>query len=146
MGFLEYQRRSKGKSMHLQTNRILLVEDDEGIQELLSEFLRDEGFSCDVASNGQIATEKLLMNSYDLLITDFRMPKMNGVELITWCRTNRYHFPVIFITATASLMPEEDIAVNDYCAILIHKPLPLQLLLNTIKYSLQGEQIFENLA
>ena len=62
--------------MHLQTNRILLVEDDEGIQELLSEFLRDEGFSCDVASNGQIATEKLLMNSYDLLITDFRMPKM----------------------------------------------------------------------
>ena len=132
--------------MHLQTYRILLVEDDEGIQELLSEFLRDEGFHCDVASNGQIATEKLLMNSYDLLITDFRMPKMNGVELMKWCRHHNYQFPVIFITATASLMPEENIAVNDCCATLIHKPLSLQHLLNTVDYSLKREQVTENLA
>jgi two-component system response regulator HydG len=83
-GILEYQRRSIGKSIDLQTSRILLVEDDEGLQELLSDFLRDEGFSCDVDSNGQIAKEKLLTNSYDLLIIDFRMPKMNGVELISW--------------------------------------------------------------
>lgn len=132
--------------MHLDKNRILLVEDDEGIQELLSEFLQEEGFVCDVASNGQLATEKLLMNTYDLLITDFRMPKMNGVELIQWCRTHEYHFPVIFITATASLLPEENIAISDCCATLIHKPLSLQHLLNTIEFSLKREHVTQCLA
>lgn len=132
--------------MQLQNNRILLVEDDEGIQELLSEFLCNEGYNCDVASNGQIATEKLLMNTYHLLITDFRMPTMNGVELIQWCRNHNYQFPVIFITATASLLPEENVVISDCFATLIHKPLSLQHLLNTIESSLKREHVTAYLA
>jgi DNA-binding response OmpR family regulator len=132
--------------MQQDNNRILLVEDDEGIQELLSEFLQEEGFVCDVADNGQIATEKLQLNTYDLLITDFRMPKMNGVELLQWCRLHQYHFPVIFITATASLLPEENIAISYCCATLIHKPLSLQHLLNTIEMSLKRTHITQCLA
>lgn len=121
--------------------RILLVEDDESLRELFAEFLRDEGFNCDTAENGLIATERLQVTNYDMLVSDFRMSKMNGLELINWCREHNFHFPVLLITATTNFLPHEIEALNRCRANLLPKPVSLERLLETLKMSLFPEQI-----
>jgi CheY-like chemotaxis protein len=59
------------------------------------------------------AIEKLSKEAFDLLISDFRMLRMSGFELLRWCREHDFHFPVIFVTANKVLFPEERIALDD---------------------------------
>ncbi len=62
-------------------NRVLLVEDDENIQQLLSIYIRRTGASLDVASDGVHAIELLRATSYDLIFLDIMLPRMNGFEV-----------------------------------------------------------------
>ena len=57
---------------------ILLVDDEPAILELLREILDTEGYNIDTADNGAVALEKVLERDFDLIITDFRMPKLSG--------------------------------------------------------------------
>jgi CheY-like chemotaxis protein len=102
--------------------KILVVEDEPVLNELLCELLHEAGYETRHAYNGVEASELLQKEEFDLLMSDFQMPKMNGVELLRWCRERDIHFPVIFITANVELLPEEDLALNDCCAAVIHKP------------------------
>lgn len=115
--------------------RILVAEDDASIREILLEILEGEGFTAVGAIDGQDASEKIQLAPFDLLISDFRMPRMNGAELLQWCRTNGFHLPVIFITANRDLFPEEKLSLTDCCAALIQKPLDIDHLLVAIKDS-----------
>jgi DNA-binding response OmpR family regulator len=92
-----------------------------------------EGYEVKVAVNGIDAQCTLSTDStFDLLITDFRMPKMNGAELLTWCRNSKIHFPVIFMSANLVLLPKEKIALADCCADILPKPFSLEALLAAI--------------
>lgn len=113
--------------------KILLVEDDESIREVLSEFLSDEGYQVTTASDGLKAREIFLERQFDLLISDFRMPRMNGVELLNWCREVKIHLPVIFISANANLLPAEIVALSDCCAALLSKPIDIHSLMEAIE-------------
>jgi DNA-binding NtrC family response regulator len=114
--------------------RILIAEDDEGIQDVLVDILGGEGHSCRVASNGRIAANFLSEDSsYDLLISDFRMPEMDGVQLLEWCRNSKIHFPVIFITATSNLVDREKVALEDCCAEMLEKPFEISSLLVAVE-------------
>ena len=62
--------------------RILVVDDEEIIRESLSFILRKEGYSVEEAENGKAAYDKLLEESFDLVITDLEMPQMKGIELL----------------------------------------------------------------
>lgn len=64
-------------------SRILVVDDDAEIRNLLIDFLRFKGFSCDSAADGYEALARLAIESYNLLITDINMPGMTGIELVT---------------------------------------------------------------
>ena len=112
--------------------RILLADDESSIREIWGEFLKDEGFDIDLAEDGLKAKEMIGLKSYDLLITDFRMPKMNGGELLEWCREHNFHFPVIFITGDLELLEKEKIALGDCCANLLRKPASLQQMMSAI--------------
>ncbi len=114
-------------------DKLLIVEDDDSIREILTEMLIDEGFECSSASDGLKATELLKENNFDVLISDFRMPRMNGTDLLKWCRDNNIHLPVIFITANKDLFPEEKLALNDCCAALLQKPIDMDTLLEAIQ-------------
>ena len=116
----------------MKIKKILLAEDDQDIREVIVEVLLNENFEVDWAENGLEATKKLATNSYDLLVSDFRMPKMDGAQLLSWCRENKIHFPVIFITANRELFPQEILALNDCCASLLNKPLNIENLLQEI--------------
>src|SRR5690554_1582018 len=63
--------------------RILLVEDDDSLREILAFNLEDAGLSVDTAENGRQALEKFDPARHDTVITDLRMPEMNGMELLT---------------------------------------------------------------
>lgn len=82
--------------------------------------------------DGVEAKDILEQENFDLLITDFRMPRMDGANLLEWCRAQKIHFPVIFITANADLLPKEKLALNDCCADLLSKPISIETLIKSI--------------
>lgn len=78
-------------------NRILIVEDEEPIANLIRMNLTNAGYSCDVANDGQEGADKMQMEHYDLCLLDIMLPKINGYELLEYART--IELPVIFLTA-----------------------------------------------
>ncbi|NLO67617.1 MAG: response regulator, partial [Bacteroidales bacterium] len=80
--------------------RILLVDDDPEILEVLTEFLRND-YNLLTASNGVEAYRKILSDKPDLLVSDIMMPEMDGIELCAKVRANvdTSHLPVILLTA-----------------------------------------------
>jgi two-component system response regulator (stage 0 sporulation protein F) len=78
---------------------ILVVDDEENAREGLSKILSKEGYSVDMASNGKEAIETLRRQSYDLVITDMRMPLMDGFEVLREIKKMNENIGVIMITA-----------------------------------------------
>ncbi|MBC7428830.1 MAG: response regulator [Bacteriovorax sp.] len=113
--------------------RILIADDEKDIRDILFEIITDEGYECVLASNGLMAKQILEKEKFDLLITDFRMPEMDGVQLLDWCRQSKIHLPVIFISANAELLPKERIALEDCCSAVIDKPMEMDEVLHAIK-------------
>lgn len=125
----------------MKIKKILIVEDDQDIREVIADVLTHENFEVDCAEDGLEATKKLAVQSYDLIISDFRMPKMDGAQLLHWCREKKLHFPIIFITANRELFPEEVLALNDCCAALLNKPLSLESLFKEIVKAEEREHL-----
>ncbi len=78
---------------------ILYVEDEKNIQKSVSNFLHKIFSHVSIADNGKEGLEKYLKNSYDIVITDILMPKMNGLELITHIRKKNKKQEIIVISA-----------------------------------------------
>jgi two-component system, NtrC family, sensor kinase len=80
--------------------RVLVVDDEKYILEFFVEVFRMFPMQVDTASDGRAALEKIKQNSYDVIITDFRMPQMSGKELFNWIRVHRPPLAnrVIFVT------------------------------------------------
>ena len=127
--------------------RILIVEDEPGIYNFLQQGLEEESFSVDIAENGNRGLEMALSGDYDLLLLDWMVPGISGIEV---CRQFRKEFkdtPVIFLTAKDTV--DETIfglqsGANDY----IKKPFHFEELLERIKVQLRpksGEHSIFNL-
>jgi excisionase family DNA binding protein len=78
--------------------RILVVDDEAAIRELLAKTLSLAEYDVDVAPEGRTAVERLRGSSYDLLITDLRMPGVDGLSVIKEARRYRPDLPVVIIT------------------------------------------------
>ena len=94
--------------------RILVVEDDEDIRRLNAEVLAGSGYKVDAAADGAIAWDILQYNQYDLLITDYHMPKVSGVELLKKVRAAHVALPVILVSGT---MPVEKLKQHPWLQI-----------------------------
>lgn len=81
--------------------RILIVEDEKAISELIRMNLKRAGYDCDTAYDGNEASVKLEQERYDLILLDVMLPYVNGFELMEYIRT--LGTPAIFITAKAGL-------------------------------------------
>jgi CheY-like chemotaxis protein len=77
--------------------RILVVDDDEQIRELLATALQEDGHTVDGARDGSEALSMLEVHPYDLVLSDLHMPLVDGPSLYETLR-NRHHFPVRFAT------------------------------------------------
>ncbi len=78
--------------------RVLVVDDDEAIRLYLGEVLRGAGCRVLTASDGIEAVEILGASPVDLLITDYNMPRMSGLELIQWCQALLPRLPILLIS------------------------------------------------
>lgn len=81
---------------------ILIVEDEPSIMTLLDYNIKKEGFLTDVAYDGEEAIEKVASNSYDLIVLDIMLPKMNGLEVCKTLRNQNNDVPILILTAKDS--------------------------------------------
>lgn len=84
------------------SGRVLLAEDNENNQQLVSMFLRRMGAQVDVAENGKVAVDKALTAPYDLIFMDMQMPVMSGEEATIALRQQGYQGAVVALTANAT--------------------------------------------
>jgi len=82
---------------------ILVVDDEAIMQEILADFLREEGYEVDLASSGEEGTERAEENFYDCAIVDLMMPGIDGIETMQLLKEIDRSLPVIMITAFASV-------------------------------------------
>jgi putative nucleotidyltransferase with HDIG domain len=83
--------------------KILVVDDEEAIREVVSTLLESQGYDCSTVSNGLLAQEYMKKNSVDLVLSDMVMPEMDGLSLLEWERKHDPDVPVIMVTAMHDL-------------------------------------------
>ena len=82
--------------------RILIVDDEKAVRVLLAMVLETANYEIDVAVNGVDAINRIDGIPYDLIITDYLMPEMDGLELTRWVKTLNPAIPILIITGTES--------------------------------------------
>lgn len=121
---------------------ILVVDDDKDIRELISFYMEGEGFYVDRASNGEEALNKVEEKSYDLIILDIMMPKIDGIEVLIQIR-KKYSMPIIFLTAKneeIDMIKGLTLGADDYIA----KPFSSMELITRVKSHLRRYTVFNN--
>jgi DNA-binding NtrC family response regulator len=79
--------------------RVLVVEDDVMLARVYSRALTAAGFSVDLAADGAEGFERLLASSYDVVLSDLRMPRMDGLDLLRQVQRMRPNVAVVLMTA-----------------------------------------------
>jgi excisionase family DNA binding protein len=102
-------------------SRVLVVDDESSIRELLQKTLALAEYDVDVAPDGRAALERLRLGNYDLLIADLKMPGMDGLTLIREAKRLKTDLPVIIITGFSTESSAID-AVNLGVAGYLTKP------------------------
>ncbi|HEU0124235.1 MAG TPA: sigma-54 dependent transcriptional regulator [Bryobacteraceae bacterium] len=87
----------------LPTARILIADDEESQRNGLASMIRGWGFATETAADGQEALEKLLADPASVLITDLKMPRMDGFELLRRLPAENIHVPAIVVTAFGNI-------------------------------------------
>lgn len=112
-------------------HKILIVDDDEHICQLLSLYLNRDGFSAEACHNGEIALDKLAATSYDVVILDVMMPGMTGYDVLAELRKSSA-VPVIMLSARGEPLDKIsalDCGADDY----LTKPFEPQELIARIR-------------
>ena len=121
------------------SSKILVVEDDIQIQELIVEFLESENYIVDTASDGVEGYEKFKENKYDLVILDVMMPKLDGYSLCKMIKKNDEEVGIIFLTALGDENSEIkgfDLKADDY----ISKPFSFNILIKRVEAVLRRKK------
>jgi two-component system, OmpR family, copper resistance phosphate regulon response regulator CusR len=116
--------------------RILVIEDEPGIARFLKDGLEEEYFAVDLAFDGKNGLDMALLNEYDLLIVDWMIPGISGIEVCRQVRKSGIEAPLIFLTAKDALddiVFGLDAGASDY----IRKPFAFEELLARIRVQLR---------
>jgi DNA-binding response OmpR family regulator len=112
--------------------RVLVVEDDNQLAEVLSEALSDSQYVTDVASDGEMAWDWIESMAYDLIVMDVTLPKLDGISLCRRLRDRNRTTPVLMLTARDTVADKIlglDAGADDY----VVKPFDLQELMARIR-------------
>lgn len=97
--------------------KILLVEDDPEVCEVVTDWLVDEHYTVDVVNNGAEAIERLRFDKYDVLIFDWQLPDLTGIEICKKFRSKGGNTPVLMLTGKSEITDKEtglDAGADDY--------------------------------
>lgn len=112
--------------------KILIVDDEKAIRKTLIDILSFEGFALDEASDGVEAIKKITENTYDLILCDIKMPKMDGMEVLDKAKELKPDIPFILISGHGTIDNAVE-AVKKGAFDYISKPPDLNRLLITIR-------------
>lgn len=125
---------------------ILVVDDELGIRDLLSEILNDEGHTVELAENAAQAREVRHRLRPDLVLLDIWMPDTDGVTLLKeWSATGLLTMPVIMMSGHATIDTAVD-AIRIGAQAFLEKPITLQKLLKAVEQGLAREQVRQAVA
>ena len=118
--------------MQKSNKRLLIVDDDKQIRELLSFDIAQSGYIVDTATDGQEGLKKALENNYDLILLDVMMPKINGYDVCRNIRIAKPDVPILMLTAKGTIEDKTegfDCGADDY----LIKPFEIQEVLLRIR-------------
>lgn len=122
------------------SNRILIVDDEEAIREVVSSILEAQGYQCSTASNGREALDVLKEKSFDLVLSDMVMPEMDGMQLLRKLREKDPDLPVVMVTAMHDLSTAID-AIRHGAYDYILKPFEKNQLFLSISRALEHRRV-----
>ena len=129
--------------MNQAQKQILIVDDDDVIRELLEFDVAQSGYFVDTAKDGLEGLNKALNNSYDLILLDVMMPKMNGFDVCKNIRNAKINIPILLLTAKGTIEDKTegfDCGADDYLV----KPFDIQEVLLRIRVLLRRNQVVED--
>ena len=123
--------------------RILIVEDEESLADLVATRLKKEKYTVDVSYDGEDGLYNALMDIYDLILLDIMLPNINGIEILKQIKENNVKAKVIMLTAKSELEDKLlgfDCGANDY----ISKPFHIDELVARVHAQLRTEKVKNN--
>ena len=120
--------------------RLLLVEDEEDAARIIAKGLRQESHAVDVVNDGESGVRKALLNPYDLLVLDVRLPKKDGWTVCRELRDAGLQTPILFLSASAAHADRVkglDLGADDYLV----KPFDIGELLARVRALLRRKPV-----
>jgi DNA-binding NtrC family response regulator len=120
--------------------RVLLVDDDPGVSEVIGMLLEREGYSVEYASTVKTALQRVDLSDLDLVVTDLKLPDGTGLDVIAGVRARRPRLPIIMITSYSSMESAIDAlraGANDY----VIKPFDNDELLRALARALNERRV-----
>ncbi|NET39109.1 MAG: response regulator, partial [Cyanothece sp. SIO1E1] len=118
--------------------RILLVDDDDALAEVLTASLTEQHYAVDVATDGEVGWEYVSVFHYDLILLDVMLPKLDGISFCQKLRSQGYQMPILLLTARNTRMDKIrglDAGADDY----VVKPFDIEELTARIRALLRRE-------
>ena len=112
-------------------NKVLIVEDEIASSDLIKIALKEKGYICEIANDGEIASDYIENNKYDLILLDIMLPKVDGYEVLEYIKQIS-ETPTIFITAknqTVDKIKGLNLGADDY----ITKPFEIEELIARVE-------------
>ena len=119
--------------------RILIVDDEPSLRKVLRAHLGRAGYEVETAEDGEAAVQALDEAPFDLVVSDLRMPRMDGMGLLGWCRTHHPGLPVVLITAHGTVDSAVE-AIKQGAYDYITKPFDQEELRSIISRALATEE------
>src|SRR6516165_7907504 len=120
--------------------KILLIEDDPGIRETLQRVLTEEGHEVSVEERGDTGLQRATRDTFNLIITDLRLPGVGGLELVRRLHAVQPRLPIILITAfgtTETAIEATKLGAYDY----VLKPFDIQPMLDLIHRAVNSNRL-----
>lgn len=111
---------------------ILIIEDHQNIALVLQEYLNDHDLNTEVAMNGKEAIEKFRRKNYDVLITDLKLPDLDGSVVVEKCKKISPKVRVIYLSGYILELRKLQVKSDPYCQV-IEKPCRPKIILDAVK-------------
>jgi DNA-binding NtrC family response regulator len=123
-------------------SKVLIVEDDTIQREILKKTLGKKGFDVDDASSGEDAIDKVMSDSFDVVLLDIMLPKLNGLTVLTEVIKNKPKTKVIIITGFASIDNAVD-AIKKGASDYISKPYSINDIVLSVRRAIEETRFDE---
>jgi CheY-like chemotaxis protein len=119
--------------------RILIVDDDAGVRQVLRSMLVAAGYTVSLANNGREAMERLQKEGFDLIITDLVMPEQEGIETIKLLRRD---YPEVKIIAISGAFGGDYLRIAGFLGAhrTIAKPVRMETVIRTVEEALSSDE------